>query len=416
MLLIWDVHINVRVRDRILEWLRGYINQFPDEESVVFMWDYVYHFAYDRTSLLALFDFFIELCEAGKIVYVLAGNHDWLAENFVFAEAKKAFSLLGKDATASIHFITKPEVFSIEGQHVMFVPYVLESEEIDNFRIWNDLFADDQYSDVQKILQDLTVLAESNNERERISAYLIRCIIQAYLQYDDLLVIHHCYMHDTVFPGQNSRFNYKDVALHPWLLDLVGLRLVSWHMHTVFSYKNYLCLGSIWYTSSLEYDQLKFVACYKEGVVYLHPILLNPYLSITLSESQIVNNDDLCRRWEDVWQDSISCFKSEVWHLDIPEIVYPVWKQVSLLVYDDVVNYDSLRDKFANDVLHSVATVTIKKNTKQIWDLLAGLEAKTRDLHSGFADWKSIIREYLERKYPNNYQEYIQVLQALQIL
>jgi DNA repair exonuclease SbcCD nuclease subunit len=51
----------------------------------------VYHFSYDRNALLALYEFFLELFTEGKEVYVLAGNHDWLGETFVFHEAQQAF-------------------------------------------------------------------------------------------------------------------------------------------------------------------------------------------------------------------------------------------------------------------------------------------------------------------------------------
>ena len=94
MLLIPDIHINARMKDRVLAEVRTFIDAHPEEKSVVFLGDYVYHFAYDRVSLLALFRFFVELYSSGKDVHVLAGNHDWIAEQFVFEEGRLATGLL----------------------------------------------------------------------------------------------------------------------------------------------------------------------------------------------------------------------------------------------------------------------------------------------------------------------------------
>ena len=94
MLWIGDVHITSKWKDDILGELKSFIDSHPDEQSVIFFGDYVYHFSYDRKALLALFSFFVELYHAGKDVYVLAGNHDWIDNHFVFAEGKHAFDIL----------------------------------------------------------------------------------------------------------------------------------------------------------------------------------------------------------------------------------------------------------------------------------------------------------------------------------
>jgi hypothetical protein len=43
----------------------------------------------------------------------------------------------------------------------------------------------------------------------------------------DVLVIHHYYINNTKFPGQKSKFNYKDVALHEDILKQTNIKLVS---------------------------------------------------------------------------------------------------------------------------------------------------------------------------------------------
>ena len=109
MLLIWDIHLSAKIKDKVLKQIRTFIESKPNENNIVFLWDYVYHFSYDRSALLELFQLFLELYKEWKTVYIISWNHDWLSENFVFEEGKKVFDLL-QEKTWSIHFITKPEL------------------------------------------------------------------------------------------------------------------------------------------------------------------------------------------------------------------------------------------------------------------------------------------------------------------
>ena len=91
MLLIWDIHLNSRIKDRLLNSLKSFIQEHNEEKNVVFLWDFVYHFSYDRNALLELYDLFLDLYFQWKNIYILAWNHDRLGNTFVFEEGKKAF-------------------------------------------------------------------------------------------------------------------------------------------------------------------------------------------------------------------------------------------------------------------------------------------------------------------------------------
>lgn len=78
MLVIGDIHLQARRADEIIQQIRCYIQQHPDEDTILFLGDYVYHFSYHRKSLLQLFAMFGRLYQQGKTVYILAGNHDRL--------------------------------------------------------------------------------------------------------------------------------------------------------------------------------------------------------------------------------------------------------------------------------------------------------------------------------------------------
>lgn len=102
----------------------------PKEKNLIFLGDFVYHFSYDRASLLALFELFLELYAQGKQLYILAGNHDRLGNSFVFEEGKKVFDLLAKQqGSGGLHFITEPRLTDLEGEKVLFLPFCLELNE-----------------------------------------------------------------------------------------------------------------------------------------------------------------------------------------------------------------------------------------------------------------------------------------------
>ena len=131
MLLIGDVHITTRQKDRIINELNKFIEKYPDEKNIVFLWDYVYHFSYDRNSLIALYHFFVQLFEKWKNVYVLAGNHDWIWSGFVFEEAQRAFDIIhGLETKWKLKFITKSIIENIEWNQILFLPYTLENYEL----------------------------------------------------------------------------------------------------------------------------------------------------------------------------------------------------------------------------------------------------------------------------------------------
>jgi len=75
-----DKHLQLFVREHIAK--------NSEEKNIIFLWDYVYHFSYDRKALLALFGFFVEQARSWKNMYVLAWNHDRISNHFVFSEGE----------------------------------------------------------------------------------------------------------------------------------------------------------------------------------------------------------------------------------------------------------------------------------------------------------------------------------------
>lgn len=127
-------------------------------------------------------------------------------------------------------------------------------------------------------------LLASSNANEHLSGKLNSLLDQYIAKNPDLTVVHHYYIANTPFPGQQAVFQYRDIALSPEFLDKPGVKLISGHIHMPFSYKNYLCTGSIWYTSPLEQNHHKFLFQWdtKTDKITAEQVSINPYVSVTL--------------------------------------------------------------------------------------------------------------------------------------
>lgn len=265
MLLIGDLHLTSKIQDRLLEKLVAFVENHPEERSLIFLGDFVYHFSYDRKALAAFFDQCLAWYRSGKQLYLLAGNHDWLGQFFVFDEGKKAFELF----QGGISFITEPCIQEIEGERILFFPHVLQVD-LAAYPGIEDL-ADEWYHQMLATGKKALILSAKLD-------LLLRYFVQQYP--GKLTVIHHYYFDGVSFPGQTSQFSFKDVALDRKWLQKPELQFISGHLHQAFCYGNYLCTGSVWATSPLEDNQLKFFWKWKNGQLEAYETGITTYLSV----------------------------------------------------------------------------------------------------------------------------------------
>lgn len=209
MLFIGDIHIHPRYGDLTIDTIRNYINNH-DDDHIVFLGDFVYHFSNHRPSLMDLFEFFLELAGEQKHIYLLAGNHDWLGSHFVYAEANTIFSL---EEHNYLHIITQPKTITINNQNILFMPYMLSRDRYTPTQETNSL--------------DVQALKDSSNKDEHDSYLLNSYLEDMIAQHDNLMVVHHYYLANTSFPSIKAKFSYKHKAISPHFLDYDNITLVS---------------------------------------------------------------------------------------------------------------------------------------------------------------------------------------------
>lgn len=417
MLLIWDIHINSIYKEKIISSLRDFVDKNSEEKNIIFVGDFVYHFSYDRVSLLALYDFFLELFFAGKQVYVLAGNHDWLGNTFVFEEGKKAFEIvkkislqdvLSKHPHGKIQFITEPVVENIEGEQILFLPYMLDMPQLPAVATSHPLSP------------LIALLEKSTTKWEQKSAALQRVMIDYMQQYPNLTVIHHYYTNGVKFPGQQSQFSYRDVALSERFLDQPGLQLISWHLHQPFVYKNYLCVWSVRYTTPLEVNQIKWLFVRKGQEVDFVPLMINPYVFLEPREDFAfdypVEESVVQNFLHHLLHEQQKLCKSDIWNVTVSEIATIDLKQVSFSLKVSEIDYEHVERYISPELHQHSKDIKLKKESVTLDQMIGDMDIAHKNLSTNFADWKSLLSMYLQKKYPQDVAKYEERMEKLKLV
>ena len=388
--------------------IRSFVQSQPEEKNLIFLGDFVYHFSYDRSALLALFELFLEFYGQGKNLYILAGNHDWLGNSFVFEEGKQVFDLLQKtngewSQNWNLFFITEPELKEIEGEKVLFLPYCLDFDE-------------KKYPEYESGRSILTDALLQSKEKGELMSWKINQLVQGFCKkYPDLMLIHHYYTNKEQFPGYRASFSYKDVALSEHFLDMPGLKMISGHLHAPFVYKNYLCVGSLWATSSLESNQIKGLWSLKERKLNFYGQQVVNYLQLD-GEKKIEKSDFdlLYREMSDQLRNNLA--SSNIFLLDKFENPSLELKKTVVSLKVAQLDYEKVSDNIDDELRMSLADFRLKKSTQKVDDLLQKLQRPEEDALQTFGGWKELLKSYLQIQYGEDYPKYEQVLRDLKIL
>ena len=415
MLLIWDIHLNSRIKDKLLNSLKSFIQENEEEKNLIFLWDFVYHFSYDRNALLELYDLFLELYAKWKNLYILAWNHDWLWNTFVFEEGRKAFDILSKlkNRENEICFITNPLIKEIEWKNICFLPAMLEINEEDYEGI-NDLKSK-EYEEWMK----------SKNKNINFSTQLNLIVKWFMKEHHDLTLIHHYYIEWISFPGQKAKFDFKDRALSHDLLDQENLQIISWHLHQPFAYKNYLCTWSWWATSPLETNQIKYFFILKDWKFLAKETGVNYYFTMErkkwtadlfTQEFKAISENDIVKHRKSLQDESIENFKEWMFKIETYLQDKIDFRNVSLSIWVDKLQYDDMSDLVELNLQQSLQGVQLKRNTTSTEKLLEQLERPDLAWQLNFWNWIELLKNFLKKQYPDDYEEYEKLLQEVKVL
>ncbi len=333
----------------------------------------------------------------------------------MFEEAKKAFDIINNWELkienwkwGNISFITKPKIEEIEGEKILFLPFFLpwENEELEYIPENEKLKAISDFS---------TLLEKSNHKHEAFSGYINKYIAEQIDTHPWITVIHHYYTNGTVFPGQKSRFNYKDIALNEQFLELPDVKFISWHLHQGFTHTNYLCTGSVRSTSSLETNQNKYIFHYDtlNKKITAIPITVNPQFLI--QNKEILSEKLLYEEIKHINKINKEYFQSPLRNISFQEDKNINIKDITLTLQVEQIDYDKIDEIIEPELRKTCKDLKLKKKTENIDKLLSNFKIDSNQL-SWFSDRKHILTEYIQKKFGSDYPKYEKVLKELKLL
>ena len=234
-------------------------------------------------------------------------------------------------------------------------------------------------------------------------------------KYPDLMLIHHYYTNKEQFPGYRASFSYKDVALSEHFLDMPGLKMISGHLHAPFVYKNYLCVGSLWATSSLENNQIKGLWSLQDGKLNFYGQQVVNYLQLD-GEKKVEKSDFdlLYQEMSDQLRNNLA--SSSIFLLDKFENPSLELKKTVVSLKVAQLDYEKVSDNIDDELRMSLADFRLKKSTQKVDDLLQKLQRPEEDALQTFGGWKELLKSYLQTQYGEDYPKYEQILRDLKIL
>ncbi len=402
MLFVGDIHINSKISNQLLSKLKESI-LWSGEENIIFLGDYVYHFVYDRAALMELFNFFLDLVNQNKKLYILAGNHDWIQNHFVFAEWYTIFSKLIN--FKKLNFIIQPLVEEIEWQKILFLPH---NPLLD----WKDTFEKYGLNINKSTIYDS--LINFKNIKESYSGYLNKFLFQFVEKNKIDLIVHHFYTVDTAVPDRKTKFTFKDISLDKIFLTNKDFKIISWHLHQPFVFQNYLCCGSVWATNSLESNQFKYLFSYDWKNFEAKHFFVNWYIEIDLQKENIefLDLEKLENYIKNLYYKS-GLQQEGNFDIKIGKIDNIDWSNISLIVVDEDLSYDNLFDKVDKKLTDLLKEVKIKKKIAPTMQMINLLDQSAENLKHSISNRFDLLQKYIISKYPSEKDKYLEVLKEV---
>lgn len=277
----------------------------------------------------------------------------------------------------------------------------LHESEYDVYDSWKDAFT--------------TVLQESKDKNE-VFSWKLNQLVNWFIKKEwKLTIIHHYYTNKTKFPWYRSQFSYKDIALSETLFDNSDITLISWHLHAPFVYKNYLCVWSVWPTSSLESNQLKWLFKYSKWEFSFYSS--QPLHYIETENIWATNEETIVSIYNQYTQKLKTILESSNNIMLKDFNIEPLnIKDVSLTLKVKNLDFDKIDEVLDPALREKITDFRLKKDIQQVNDLLEKLWKPDEEKLQTFWWWQELLKEYIKRKFPEEYNDYEKILRDLKVI
>jgi hypothetical protein len=108
--------------------------------------------------------------------------------------------------------------------------------------------------------------------------------------------------------------------------------------------------------------------------------------------------------------------KSDARQVQIPEIVNIDMKQVSFSLKVPEIDYEHIEQYITPELHHHTKDIKLKKESVTMDQLLGDLNIAQKNLNTNFADRKSLLQMYLQKKYPQDIAKYEERMEKLHLV
>lgn len=133
-------------------------------------------------------------------------------------------------------------------------------------------------------------------------------------------------------------------------------------------------------------------------------------------EFKAISQDDILSHRKSV-QDNVSKnFESKSFEIESHFNDNLDMKNVSLSVSVEKLQYENMYEFIEPKLQQELQNVQLKKNTTSTEKLLEQLERPDLAGQQSFGDWLELLKNFLKKQYPEDYEEYEKLLQEMKIL
>jgi hypothetical protein len=90
--------------------------------------------------------------------------------------------------------------------------------------------------------------------------------------------------------------------------------------------------------------------------------------------------------------------------------------KTSLAIKTESIDYQDIDSYITPQLRQQLKDIKLKKESVELNELLENFEISAKNLSTGFADRKDILKSYIQKKHPDNYEMYITKLKEFNLL